>query len=248
VIIDAHVHILTGESTRLERVLAAADRAGIDKLCISSLSRTWSEFPTSAQIEEAAQDVLDACAAYSDRFVGGVYASADHVDTSLGMMERCVANGPCRFVKLWVSQYADDPRLDPIYERAIALDAPVLTHSWIKATGNMTRESTCHNVVNAARRHPALRIWLAHFSGRWEETARIVRDVPNVCMDLSGGEPEDGIVECLLRHVGAGRLFFGSDAPGRSFAVQMTKVTSAAIHETERRLILGENIRRWLHV
>jgi hypothetical protein len=67
-------------------------------------------------------------------------------------------------------------------------------------------------------------------------------------MDLSGGEPEDGIVECLLRHVGVDRLFFGSDAPGRSFAVQMTKVTSADIGETKRRMILGENIRRWLHV
>jgi hypothetical protein len=248
VIIDAHVHILNAESAHLQGVLAAADRAGIDKLCISSLSRTWSEFPTAAQIEEAAQDILDACAAYPERFVGGVYASADHVDTSLAMMERCIANGPCRFVKLWVSQYADEPRLDPVYERAIALEAPVLAHSWIKATGNMTRESTCHNVVNAARRHPALKIWLAHFSGRWEETARVVRDAPNVCMDLSGGEPEDGIVECLLRHVGADRLFFGSDALGRSFAVQMTKVTSADIGETERRMILGENVRRWLHV
>jgi predicted TIM-barrel fold metal-dependent hydrolase len=247
-VIDAHVHIQNPEPEHLRNMLAAADRAGIHKLCISSLSRTWSEFPTTAQIEEAAQDVLDACAAYPDRFVGGVYASADHLNVSLDMIERCIADGPCRFVKLWVSQYADEPRLDPVYERAIALDAPVLAHSWIKATGNMTRESTCHNVVNAARRHPALKIWLAHFSGRWEETARVVRDAPNVCMDLSGGEPEDGIVECLLRHVGAERLFFGSDAPGRNFAVQMTKVTSADIGEAERRMILGENIRRWLHV
>jgi len=247
-VIDAHVHILNAEPDHLHRVLAAADLAGVEKLCISSLSRTWAEFPLASQIEEAASDVLQACAAYPDRFIGGVYVTAEHLPTSLDMIERCVVNGPCRFIKLWISQYADDPRLDPIYERCIALDAPVLAHSWIKATGNMTRESTCHNVVNAARRHPALKIWLAHFSGRWEETARIVRDAPNVCMDLSGGEPEDGIVECLLRHVGADRLFFGSDAPGRSFAVQMTKVTSADIGETERRMILGENVRRWLHV
>jgi uncharacterized protein len=247
-IIDAHVHIQNADSAHLDRVLAAADRAGIDKLCVSSLSRTWSEFPTAAQIEEAAQDVLDACSAHPGRFVGGVYVSADHVGVSLDMIERCIANGTCRFVKLWISQYADDPRLDPVYERAISLDAPVLAHSWIKATGNMTCESTCHNVVNAARRHPALKIWLAHFSGRWEETARVVRDTPNVCIDLSGGEPEDGILECLLQHVETERVFFGSDAPGRSFAVQMTKVTSAEIGDAERETILGGNIRRWLHV
>ena len=247
-VIDSHVHILNAESAHLERVLASADRAGIDKLCISSLSRTWSEFPTASQLEEAAEDVLDTCAEYPDRFIGGVYVSADHLAVSLDMIERCIANAPCRFIKLWISQYADDPRLDPIYERAMALDVPVLAHSWIKATGNMTSESTCHNVTRAARLHPGLKIWLAHFSGRWEETARIVRDFPDVCMDLSGGEPEDGIVECLLKHVGAERLFFGSDAPGRSFAVQMTKVLSADIGETERRMILGENVRRWLHV
>ena len=247
-VIDAHVHILSAERSHLQQLLAAADRAGVEKLCISSLSRTWSEFPAASQIEEAAEDVLDACEEYPDRFVGGVYVSADHVSVSLDMIDRCIVNGPCRFIKLWISQYADDSRLDPIYERCIALDAPVLAHSWNKATGNMTCESTCHNVVRTARRHPRLKIWLAHFSGRWEEAARIVRDVPDVCMDLSGGEPEDGIVECLLKHVGAERLLFGSDAPGRSFAVQMTKVLSADIGETERRMILGENVRRWLHV
>ncbi len=247
-VIDAHVHILSAERSHLEHLLAAADRAGVEKLCISSLSRTWDEFPSAAQIEEAASDVLHACADYPDRFIGGVYASAEHLPTSLDMIERCIVNGPCRFIKLWISQYADDPRLDPIFERCIALDTPVLAHSWIKATGNMTCESTCHNVVRTARHHPCLKIWLAHFSGRWEETARIVRDFPNVCMDLSGGEPEDVIVECLLKHAGAERLFFGSDAPGRSFAVQMTKVLSADVGETERRMILGENVRRWLHV
>lgn len=244
---DAHAHILNSERRHLEALLAAADRAGIERLCISSLSRTWSEFPSPAQLAEAADDVLAACDAHPERFIGGTYVSADHVTDSLNVMGRCIARGPCRFVKLWVSQYADDPRLDPIYERAIELGVPVLAHTWTKATGNMARESTCHNVVNAARRYPGLKIWLAHFSGRWEETARIIRDVPNVSMDLSGGEPEDGIVECLLKHVGAERLFFGSDAPGRSFAVQMTKVLSAEISETDRNLILGENVMRWLH-
>jgi predicted TIM-barrel fold metal-dependent hydrolase len=147
-----------------------------------------------------------------------------------------------------VSQYADDPRLDPIIERAIALDVPVLAHTWIKATGNMTRESTCHHVVRMARRYPALKIWMAHVSGRCEEAGRVVRDFPNVCVDVSGGEPEDGIVECLRKHLGPERIFWGSDAPGRSFAVQMAKVLGAEIAEDEKQMILGENVRRWLHV
>ena len=247
-IIDCHVHIQNAEPEHLAQLLAAADRAGVDRLCISSLSRQWSEFPAARQIEEAADDVLDACGQHPDRFIGGVYVSASHVATSLEQIERCIAHGPCRFVKLWISQYADDPRLDPIVERAVALDVPFLAHTWIKATSNMARESTCHNVVAMARRHPRMKIWMAHASGRWEEAARVIRDIPNVAMDVSGGEPEDGIVDCLLKHAGPDRIFFGSDAPGRSIVVQMTKVTSADLSENAREMILGENVRRWLHV
>ena len=65
---------------------------------------------------------------------------------------------------------------------------------------------------------------------------------------VSGGEPEDGVVDCLLKHVSADRVLFGSDAPGRSFAVQKTKVLSAAADDEAKRLMLGENIRRWLNV
>ena len=247
-IIDCHVHILNDDPAHLETLLAHADRAGIDRLCISSLSRQWVVFPAATQLRQAASDVLHACEHYPDRFIGGVYVSADHVGTSLEILEQCAASGPCRFVKLWVSQFADDPRLEPIIERGVELGLPFLAHTWIKATGNMARESTAHNVVNVARRHPTMKIWLAHCSGRWEEAARIVRDTPNVRIDVSGGEPEDGVVDCLLKHVSADRVLFGSDAPGRSFAVQKTKVLSAAADDEAKRLMLGENIRRWLNV
>ena len=247
-IIDCHVHILNAEPGHLRALLDAADRGGVDKLCISSLSREWIEFPSGQQLEQAADDVLDAGRQYPDRFIGGVYVSADHVETSLAMMDRCIANGPCRFVKWWISQYADDARLEPIIERSIALDVPILAHTWVKATGNMTRESTCHHAVTVARRFPEMKIWIAHASGRWEEVARVVQDVPNLCIDISGGEPEDGIVDALLKHVAPDRIFFGSDAPGRSFAVQMTKVLSASADDEVKSKILGGNVRRWLHV
>ncbi len=247
-IIDCHVHILHAGRDHLETLLRAADRLGIERLCITSLSRTWTEFPTEAQLDEAASDVLEACAAFPERFVGGVYVSADHVERSLTLIDRCIASGPCRLVKWWISQYADDPRLNPIVERCIELDVPVLAHAWTKATGNMTRESTCHHVVAMARRFPDLKIWMAHCGGRWEEAARVIRDQPNVNMDLSGGEPEDGILDTVLKHVGPHRVFFGSDAPGRSFAVQMSKVLSADLGDAERTMILGENVRAWLHV
>ena len=88
----------------------------------------------------------------------------------------------------------------------------------------MTRKSTDEHVVRMAQRHPRMRIWFAHASGRWEEAGRAIRHQPNVCLDICGGEPEDGIVDTLVRDLGADRIFFGSDAPGRCPIVQMTKV------------------------
>ena len=245
--VDCHAHIRTAQDDELRTVLAAADRAGVDKLCISSLGRAWVEFPTEDDLVEANSDVCAAVGKHPDRFIGAVYLSADHVKTGLEHLDRYIANGPCRTIKLWVSQYADDPRLDPLFERIIELDAPVLQHTWIKATGNMQQESTCHHCVNRVKRHPRLNMWLAHCSGRWEEVARIVAPYPNLCIDISGGEPEAGVVECLLKHVGPERVFYGSDIPGRSFVVQMTKVLSADISEKAKQMILGENVMRWIH-
>lgn len=247
-VIDCHVHILNAEDGHLDELLSAADRTGIDKMCISSLSRQWVEFPTAEQLEEAAKDVLDACAKHPDRFIGFTYVSADHVEKSLALMERCIAAGPCCGLKLWLSQFADDARLDPIVKRAVELDAPILAHTWIKATGNMRCESTFHHVMALARRHPRMKIWMAHCSGRWEEVGRAVRCCPNVCLDISGGEPEDGIVETLVKDAGPERVFYGSDAPGRNPAVQITKVLAADIPQAWKKMVLGENVRGWLHV
>lgn len=247
IVVDCHAHIRSADDAELRGVLEAADRAGVDRLNISSLGRVWHEFPDAAALEEANADVREAVEKHPDRFIGAVYLSADHVETGLEHLERHIADGPCRTVKLWISQYADDARLDPLLDRAVELDAPVLQHTWVKATGNMTRESTYDHCVNRARRHPELKLWLAHCSGRWEEVGRVIAPYPNLCVDVSGGEPEAGVVECLLRHIGPERIFYGSDLPGRSLVVQMSKIESADIPEGWKQLMLGENFLRWIH-
>ena len=250
-VIDCHAHILTAEPEELSRILGFADRAGIDRIVVSSLgrpSRGWMEFPSAELLGESADDAISAVEQYPNRFIGQVYLSADHVEKSLDLIDRGIVNGPCSSIKLWISQLADDTRLDPIYERAVELDIPILQHTWFKATGNCVNESNCCHAVNAVKRHPKLRMWIAHASGRWEEAAQIIRDYPTLCMDISGGEPESGIVECLVKHIGPERVFFGADIPGRSFAVQMTKVLSARIPERHKEMILGENFQRWAHV
>ena len=245
-VVDCHAHIRTPDNGEPELVLDAADRAGVNRVVLCSLGREWVPFPDAAALEQANADIAQVVERYPDRFMGLVYLSADEVPLRLDHLDRYIANGPCRGVKLWISQFADDPRMDPLFDRIVELDVPVLQHTWIKATGNLERESTVWHCVHRMERHPGLKMWLAHAGGRWEEAARIIAPYPNLCADISGGEPEAGVVECLLRHIGPDRVFYGSDIPGRSFVVQMSKVLSAEIPDDWKRMILGENILRWL--
>ena len=47
-----------------------------------------------------------------------------------------------------------------------------------------------------------------------------------------------------VRELGAERVLYGSDSPGRSFSSQLAKVLSADLPEPAPRLALGGNLRR----
>ena len=65
-------------------------------------------------------------------------------------------------------------------------------------------------------------------------------------MDPSGAAPEAGIVEFAVCQMGAERVLFGSDAPGRSYGVQLGKVLGADLTPGQRDLILFGNMERIL--
>ncbi len=67
-----------------------------------------------------------------------------------------------------------------------------------------------------------------------------------MAIGLAGSDPTAGFVEMAVRELGPRRIVYGSDVPGRSFASQLAKVKGADIAEVDRRLILGENLRRLL--
>ncbi|HOJ20752.1 MAG TPA: amidohydrolase family protein, partial [Armatimonadota bacterium] len=65
-------------------------------------------------------------------------------------------------------------------------------------------------------------------------------------VDTSGGDPEAGVVEYAVRQLGAERVLFGSDVPGRSYGVQLGKVLGAQLTPEQRDLILFGNAERIL--
>lgn len=246
---DLHCHFagMPGRTPeeRIERLLQFADRMKIRKLCVY-MGTSFSHDPTPDELRKQNDEVLQALKAGKERTLGFVYLNPKFPRESLDELNRCVADGPMVGVKLWVAMHASDPALDNLLRRAAELQAVVFQHTWIKAGGNLPGESTPMDVAILAARHPEARIICGHTGGDWERGIRAIRSLPNVSADLAGGDPVSGITEMAVRELGAERVIYGSDVPGRSFATQLAKVTGAALSEDARQKILAENLKRML--
>lgn len=250
VIVDCHIH-LYGERERVaeqtDDLLRYGDRLGIERFIVC-LGPQLVQRPDAARIEADTEYVLRAMEHAPGRIEGLVYGSGNNVDKSLELMERYIANGPMKGVKLWVCRRCSDPELDPIAEYAAELDVPILQHSYWRCGEPLQGETTPYDMVALARRHPRTQFLMAHCGGNWEKGIRAVAHQPNVAVDVCGGDPEAGQTEYGVELLGADRVLYGSDASGRSLASQLAKVVGADISDTDRQKVLGGNAAAMFHL
>ena len=246
---DLHSHLsgVPGRTPdeRMAGLIRYADRMGVARLCVY-MGMKWSYDPSPADFRKQNDEVLQALSHWHDRAFGFVYLNPKYVQESLAELDRCVRDGPMVGVKLWVALHANAPELDDIVKRAAELKALIFQHTWIKITGNLPGESTPMDVAALAARHPEASIVCGHTGGDWELGVRAVQAQKNVAVDLAGGDPAAGETEIAVRELGAERVLYGSDAPGRSFASQIAKVQGAHVSDAARRLIFAGNLKRLL--
>jgi predicted TIM-barrel fold metal-dependent hydrolase len=260
---DLHCHLsgVPGRTPdeRMARLIEFADRMGIERLCVY-MGMKLSYDPEPRDLRQQNDEVLQALTHWHDRAFGFVYLNPNHVEASLKELDRCVRDGPMVGVKLWVAKGCDDPALDTLVARAAELQAVIFQHTWMKTPpvsarpeawsrldgGNVPGESSPQDLAALARRHPKASFLCGHTGGNWELGIRVVRDVPNVALDLAGSDPTQGFTEMAVREVGPERVVYGTDAPGRSFASQFAKVQGADIPDLVKRQIFKENLRRLL--
>jgi predicted TIM-barrel fold metal-dependent hydrolase len=168
--------------------------------------------------------------------------------TPLEEIDYCINELGFSGIKLWVSCHADEPCVFPIIEKAIELRVPVLQHTWYKRWGkdNEPGESTCEHFATLAKRYPQAKLIAGHVGGDWERGIKVVKPYSNIFADICGSDNYSGYVEMAVRELGADRVIFGTDMPGRSMASQIGKVIGAAIPDADKEKILGENMERLL--
>ena len=245
-IIDVHTHCPPGggeDGFSLFR--NQCRRSGVALALVSSLGR-WNAFPDAAEVRQA-NDEARAFALRSEGLMQWLAYLNPQNENWWEELERCRAGGAIG-VKLWISLKDAHGGLEnaaAVIERAAQLRLPVLIHTYQRTGPNLPGEITLEELADLAERHPAAGLIGAHAGGNWRQGIGVLRGrARHVCVDLSGSFPERGMVEALVRDIGAERVLFGSDAPGRSIASQLAKVLLADIAPQDKELILSGNALR----
>jgi uncharacterized protein len=246
-VIDIHAHTSLSDESLSERLVADAARLGIRTICDLGDVFAFGEWPTEDQVAAINDETIASVARFPDSFVGFLHLNPEHGERFLiAEIDRCILGGGLRGIKLEVSVNSRDGRLDPIMRRAEELDIPLLHHAWYKTVQKTRCESDPSDIADLASRFPRVTIVMAHLTGGAERGVQDVKPFPNVLIDTSGSQPVSGLVEYGVRELGADRIVFGSDVPGRDFAVQLGRVLGAAISEEEREKVLRLNAERIL--
>ena len=135
----------------------------------------------------------------------------------------------------------DDPIQNPIIEKCIDLDVPILMH----AMRNMDRNSilmhpltsTGVHIANAAKRYPEAVFQLGHFTiTDWEYQLKAIAPYENIYTDMSGSAYDRPQMEQAVQMLGANRILFGTD---ESIVSSVGKILGARISEEDKKTILA---------
>jgi predicted TIM-barrel fold metal-dependent hydrolase len=246
-IIDVHVHTSCADPAVAGRIAEAAREFGVCRVVNLGDVIGFGYHPTPEQIQRINDETAASVVAFPDLFIGFCHVNPEHPsDFSVAEIERCVRERGFRGVKLEATVVARDARLDPVMEAARRLGVPVLHHAWYQAVRETEGESTPADIADLASRFPDVPVIMAHLGGARIRGVLDVRPRENVVVDTSGSQPMGELVEYAVATIGADRIVYGSDAPGRDFSAQLGRVLGARIGDADRRKILAGNAARIL--
>ncbi|MEA4832567.1 MAG: amidohydrolase family protein [Oscillospiraceae bacterium] len=236
-IIDVHTHLWKGKYEEdIVELRQAMERHSIDRIVISAL---YSYSPSEAEVDELNAHVTDAVRRYPDQFSGYVYLNPFNANC-MDVLKRGVEEDGAVGVKLWVASYCDDPAVNPIFEKCIDYNIPILLHSFIKTVDQLPNETVGTNVHNIALRYPESKIIMAHLGANCYHGVKAIRNDKNVSVDMSGSIYRRDDLDYTVSQVGTDRIVFGTDMTG-SYNTNYGQILEADITDSQRADILSGN-------
>lgn len=243
--IDAHAHADENQY-KPEVNLDFADRLGIDKLMISNFLRPFSEGrPEDFRAKNSF--IIKCMKEHPGRFIGTVALNPAFRKESLEEIDRCRDAGMTGLGELYNQVKIDDPLYYPIIEKCIDLNWNIMMHSPVGHSRVKLYQSEPKNIslpedfARIAGRYPEALFQFAHIGGGidWEYACKVLKNVPNVFIEVSGSNNAAGMIDFALKYVGEDRLVFGCDY---SFYQGVGQLFSAKLTDVQRRKIFFENI------
>ncbi len=243
--IDCHMHI-NGSRRRWgwesdERIIEAADKLGIDQLCVSI--PVVQGMPTSDEVRRCNDDVLAAMVRYPGRILGYCYVCPGY-RASIDEIDRCLGQGMIG-IKLYNQYKIWDPAVHPVIEKAIEERVPVLMHAGYPTTADewakQPNMSHAGDFVRAALLYPEAMLIEAHIGGGgdWEWAIKVLREAPSVYLDTSGSVIDEGMIEMAAQELGVERLLFGTDM---TMEGGVGKILGAELSDAERERVFCRNM------
>lgn len=244
--IDSHMHINMAPGSGPEVQIDIADRLGIHKLVVSK-PVTLPDRPFQDYIDNNNQ-ILKAMKQYPDRFLGQFTVNPLFAAESLEEINRCAGQGMSG-IKLYYEVKINDPLYYPVIEKMIDLRMVILMHSYsgLGRGGHRTiygnlypNESTPEDFADIAARYPEAMFQFAHIGAGcdWQYECKILKDHPNVFVDVSGSNNENNMINYAISYLGQERLLYASD---NSYYQSIGNILSADITDDQRRKIFFDN-------
>jgi predicted TIM-barrel fold metal-dependent hydrolase len=248
-VIDCHAHLHHRSRSSWEaddsKLIAAADKLGIDQLCCSIL--TPRRPATADGFRECNQWVAEAMRRFPGRVLGYCYVNPGYQREALTEIRRCVEEREFIGVKLYNEYTCTEPVVFPIVELAIELGVLILQHAGHAhyVLEEQPRISDGGHLAELARRYPEAKLICAHVcgGGDWEWTIKALRHTPSVFLDTSGSVTDEGAMEMAAQVLGADRLVFGCDM---SMTAGVGKIRGANLSAPDKEKILGGNMAKIL--
>lgn len=255
-VVDTHVHPRMSELERISpeamaaELVADMDRAGVAVAGI--LGRVLPPRQNEDFIRTGNDYTIAMVRAFPDRLYGLCYVNPS-LDPAWvrDELDRCLSQPEMRGVKQEIDVNARDPRMEVVMERAMHYRCPVLFHCLLMNPWSFSEElkawqaasSDPNDIAWLAQAFPDVPIQMAHLEGVGIAGIDAVASLPNVMIDTSGYLPFTGSLEYAIECVGADRIIFGTDWPGRGYPNQLGRIYGAGLTEEEQDKILFRNAR-----
>ena len=250
-VIDCHAHLAHHSeqdwAEQDRKLIEAADRLGIDKLCCSIIPPRSLRPATAQTFRECNAWVAEGMRRFPGRVLGYAYVNPGYQRQALDEVRRCVEERGFIGIKLYNEYRCTEPVVFPIVELAIQLRVPILQHAGHPHyfVPEQPRLSDAGHLAELARRYPEAMLICGHVcgGGDWEWTIKVLRNSPSVYLDTSGSVIDDGVIEMAAGVLGVERLVFGCDM---SMTAGVGKIRAANLADAQKEQILGGNMQRIL--